>query len=143
MEKLHGGMKGGQFPFDWRIHVQTGLLIRILPQIHSFWNYLEIRNSLQRTHHPIKLFHLFHTNAPSLQLGHNWSRLKSPDKQLVTVYWLYLRDDMHADTYPRPDHLLMHHPSFQAPKLWIHHLASFCASDMCISALLPFKHHQP
>ena len=23
----------------------------------------------------------------------------SPDKQLVAVYWLNVRDDMHADTY--------------------------------------------
>ena len=98
MKKIHGGVERGPIYFWLEDSRQkTGLLIRTLPQIHSFWNYLEIRNSLHRTHRPIKLFH---TNAPSLQLGHNWSRPKSPDKELVAVYWLYVRDDMHAYTFP-------------------------------------------
>ena len=56
-------------------------------------------------------------NAPPLQLGCNWSRPESPDKELcrrllaVRVLVPYIRDDMHADSltpHARPDHLLMH-----------------------------------
>lgn len=85
-----------------------------LPQIHPFWNYLEIRNFLQPVHgirqENQSSYQAFHTNAPSLQLGHNWSRSKSPDKDLVAIYWLYVRDGMHADTFAAQT----------TSKLWIH-----------------------